>query len=304
MKLNNERKGEFLIILMALLWGLFPVITALSLNTISPLISLGWSTLFAAVFFGLVILLRKKTYELRKKSAYYDLIMTSLLMGVVMYLFYFFGLRTTSAGNASLIALSEVFFSFLLFNIFKKEYISGVHLAGAALILTGAAIVLYPNMTDFRNGDLLIMGAAFTAPFGNYYVKKAREKVSSETIMFVRSSVSAIVVFALIFILGTDFTMAEIKTSLLFLAVNGVLLLGLSKMLWIEAAHRISVTKAVAISSISPLITMLTAWMFMKDAPTGFQLLSFLPMFFGVILLSRNKKPTFKYPEIVNIPVK
>jgi drug/metabolite transporter (DMT)-like permease len=64
--------------------------------------------------------------------------------------------------------------------------------------------------------------------------------------------------------------------------------LGLSKLLWIEGIHRISVTKASALSSMSPLLTLLFAWLLLGNVPSIFQLVSFIPMFFGVLLLSQN----------------
>jgi hypothetical protein len=48
MKPDRERQGEFLILLQALLWSLFPVITILSYGHLPPLISFGWSTFLAA----------------------------------------------------------------------------------------------------------------------------------------------------------------------------------------------------------------------------------------------------------------
>ena len=53
----------------------------------------------------------------------------------------------------------------------------------------------------------------------------------------------------------------KVSSSLLFLVINGVLLLGVSKILWIEGIHRINVTKANALNSLGPLLTLLFAWL-------------------------------------------
>jgi len=203
-------------------------------------------------------------------------------------------LRYTTAGNASLIAQTEIFFSFLFFNIWHKEYISFEHIMGAILMLIGAGIVLYPNVHNFQIGDLMILTASLIAPLGNFFQRRARKKVKSEAILFVRSLISTPVIFIVAYFAKVNFASINFDKTLMLLIINGILLLGLSKLLWVEGIHRINVMKANALNSIAPLSTLLFAWMLIGDIPTKFQLLAFIPMFFGVILLSMNKKKNFR----------
>lgn len=287
-KLSAERQGELFIFGEAALWSLFPIITILSYNKVSPLMSLSVSSLFAALFFGAVITLKKSWQELLNKSALKNILLATFFIGILYYVFYFFGLRYTSAGNASIISLSEVFFSYIFFHVLKKDYIPLEHLIGSALMIAGALVVLYPNMHKFQPGDILILIAAFIAPFGNYYVRKARKVVSTESIMFVRSVISGIVIFIFALVIKGASSYLDVKSSLLFLIINGVFLLGLSKIMWIEGIHRISVTKANALGSLSPLLTLFFVWIFFKTSPTVWQSFSFVPMFFGVVLLGKD----------------
>ena len=162
------------------------------------------------------------------------------------------------------------------------------------LMIVGALIVLYPALQKFKGGELLILAAAFIAPFGNFYSQRARKLVSSETILFIRSFIASAFLLFFCLILKQDLSFLNIKDSLIFLVINGVLMLGLTKIFWIESIHRISITKANALSSMAPLFTLFFAWVFLKDIPTIWQLLSFIPMFFGILLLSTTsltKKP-------------
>lgn len=290
MNLSEEKQGEIIIFFEAALWGLFPVITILSFKNVSPLISLGWSTLFATIFFALVISVKRRWQEMKNKAALKDILLTTLILGVVYYLLFFTGLHYTSAGNAGIIALTEVFFSFLFFHVWRKDHIPATHIVGAILMLIGAAIVLYPNFSKPHSGDILILAASFIAPLGNFFQRSARQKVSSESILFIRCLISAPVIFLFAYLTRADFAAADFKKSFIFLALNGFFLLGLSKILWIEGIHRISVTKATALGSIAPLLTLLFAWLLLNNTPTKFQLFSLIPMFFGVMFLSKNKK--------------
>jgi len=267
------------------------VITILSFDLLPPLISFGWSTLFAALFFGGILTFRHRWGEIRDRSSLRNILWATLFLGILYYGLVFFGLRYTSAGNASLIAATEMFFSFIFFHVWRKDFISLKHILGAIFMLTGVFIVLYPNTTKLHLGDLLILIAAMIAPFGNYFQQRARERVSSEMILFVRSAVSASIVLILACLLKKRFSMTDFKSSIALILINGLLLLGFSKILWVEGIHRISVTKSNALASIAPPLTLLFAWMILHNIPTRFQLLSIVPISFGMVLLSMNKRP-------------
>lgn len=288
MKLSNERKGELFIFCESSLWALFPVITVLSYDNIPPLYSLAFSTLFAAIFFAIILTFKNKWYELKNISAVKDILLATFFIGILYYLFIFIGLRYTNAGNVGIISKAEILFSFLLFNVWKKDYLPPQHILGAVLMIIAAMIILYPNISEFRLGDIIILIAAAFPPFGNFFTRKARINVTSESIMFVRSLISCLVVFLIAIISNSSFSYTGIKNSLIFFIINGVFLLGLSKLFWIEGIHRISVVKANAMGSISPLLTLLFAWIFLHNIPTIWQISSFIPMFFGIILLSIN----------------
>lgn len=290
MKLSKEREGELFIFGEAVLWALFPVLTILSYGKVSPLVSLGISTIFASIFFAIILSIKNKWHEIKNTSAFKDILYATFFIGILYYLFFYFGLRYTSAGNASIIALTEIFFSYLIFNLWKKDPLPLLHIGGAALMLVGALIVLYPNLHKFQLGDILMLIAALFPSFGNFFARRARTKVSSEAIMFVRSIISGAVILILAFIFHSTFSYPDLKDSFIFLFINGVFLLGLSKAMWIEGIARISVVKANALGSVGPLLTLLFAWIFLRNIPTLWQLLAFIPMFLGVILLGMNKK--------------
>ena len=112
-----------------------------------------------------------------------------------------------------------------------------------------------------------------------------------------RSAVSGLFVLLLVVVLRAPFSTADIQASLLFLAINGLLLLGAAKVLWIEGIHRISVVKANALSAAAPLITLFTAWIVFATPPTIWQILAFIPMFIGILLLGVKNKQEVLVPQ-------
>lgn len=290
MHISKEKQGELFIFGEALLWSLFPVLTILSYSKISPMIALGGSTVFAAVFFAIVLSIKKSWHELQNSSGLKDIILTTLILGIAYYILYFFALSFTSAGNASIMALTGIFFNYLFFHIWRKEPISFLHVVGITLMVMGAFTVLYPRMDEFRGGELLILLASSLVPIGNVFQQRARTKVSGDTIMFIRSIGTALVILPLAIFLHNDFNYLHLKDSLWFFVINGVFLMGLSKIFWIEGIHRITVTKASALESTAPLFTLFFAWILLSNKPTIWQIYAFIPMFLGVVLLGTVRK--------------
>lgn len=290
MKLSKERQGELYIFFEAMFWGLFPVITILSYNKFSPLVSLFWSTLFAAAFFAIVLTVKKKWYEIKDTSALKDILILTFFNGILFYLLNFFGLQNASAGNVSILLLTQILTSYIFFHVLRRDYIPKTHIIGAVLMVAGALVILLPKMQSFRGGEYLIILSTIIAPIGNFFTQKARKKVDSSCIMFIRSFVSLIFFLLLILIFNNKLSLPDLKNSYVYLIINGVFILGLSKVFWIEGIHRISVVKANSLETFSPLFALFFAWVLLGNIPTSFQLLSFIPMFFGVMLLSRQTK--------------
>lgn len=288
MKLSNQRQGELYVLGGLLLWSLFPIFIQISYSNTTPFTSLWVSSIFAAVFFAVLLTARKKWKELLEKQAVVYALYSTFFTGILYYLLYFLSLQYSSAGNISILALSEAFFSFLLFHVWRREYIPKEHIYGALLILTGAVIVLAPSLTTFRIGDVLIILGAAIVPMGNMYAQKARKIVSTESLMFVRGVAGALAIFLLSLVLKSNSPLQNIVASLPFLVANGLLILGLSSNFWIEGIHRIPVAKANALSAMGPLLTIFFAWLIFKTPPTAWQLVSFVPMFFGIILIGKK----------------
>lgn len=286
MALSEQKKGEFHSLLSAFLNGFFPVVVVLSYTTLPSLIALAWTTLFAAFFFAGVLSYRKLWYELRDPRLWRYGAAIAFFIGFGVYGLYFLGLEQTTPGNASIIILFEVFTSFVFFRLFKGERLSFDYAIGAVLVTLGALIVLGRDFSSVHTGDLLIFATTLIAPVGNYFQQKARTIASSESTMFLRSILSIPLILLLAIFFGSYASFRDVFTSLPFLVVNGILLLGLAKMFWIEAIHRISVAKATALASIAPFVTLLCAWLILNQSPTLWQFLSLIPFVLGTLLLT------------------
>ena len=284
--MTESRKGELYILVEGILWAFFPIVTTLSYASVSGLASLAWSTLISMFFFAAIVTYRKRWHEMWNAQLWKYVSGLVFFIGILFYVFYFLGLESTTPGNAAIIELFEVFTSFLFFHFFRGEAMSKEYQLGAALMLVGAIIVLGKNFSEINRGDLLILLATVCAPAGNFFQQKARNIASAEMVLLLRTVCATPFLFFLAYAFHASASAAQIKEVIVFLLLNGILFLGLSKILWVEAIHRISVTKAIALNVIRPFLTLVFAWIVLAQAPSAAQFLSLVPFLFGVLLLT------------------
>lgn len=293
MQISETQNGELLVVVKALVSSISPILIVFALSSVGPFASLAMSNFFAVLFFASLLTLKGKWQEVFKKSLFLDGLAAAVFIGLGLYGLYFYGLKFTTAGNASIIVLMEIFFSYLFFNVWKKEDFSKTHALGALLMVVGALLVLFPksNTTSFNTGDLLILCAVAFGPMGNYFQQKLRKKVSTDSALFIRYLLSLPLVCLLAIIFKEMPSAESLLKSLPYLLIFGLVMLGANNILWLEAIHRISVTKAISLVSLSPFFTLLFAYFLLKEVPGPWQLLSLVPLGLGVRLLTK-KNPT------------
>ena len=64
--------------------------------------------------------------------------------------------------------------------------------------------------------------------------------------------------------------------------------MGISKIFWLEAINRITVTRVLAIHGFVPMLTILLLWIFRGIEPSIPQIISGIPMIIGVYFLSKK----------------
>jgi len=289
---SREIQGEVIMFFENAMWALFPIFVLLTVSKVSSIFAAGISTLFAALFFAVLITIKRQWHEIKIKKALRDILIMTALIGVIFYVLLFIGIKQTTAGNAGIILLMEVFFTMIILGLWKKEKQTIKTIGGGGLMVIGAFFVMFKGTFAFNQGDLIILLATAIPPIGNYYAQRARKLVSANMIMFIRSAIAGFFILGLAFLLEQPPGLIDIQNSLLNLFVTGFIILGLSKILWIEAIHRITITKAISLSAYAPAFTLVFAYFILGDIPTIWQILGFLPMLAGVYLITeiRNFK--------------
>ncbi len=284
--------GEIFSISSALLGGLFPVITVLTFRTLPPILTASIVTGLSALLFAGILTVTHGWGPTLSRADVRDIAVVALVIGFVYYALSFLGLRYTTPGNASIVSFMEVFFTFLFLNVLTKhEPFVPRHLVGGMCMVAGASLILLPHSSGWYSGDLIVLFAAMFPPLANAAAQRVRRRhVSSTYILFWRAAVAAPLLFILSRIFESSAPLSIDLTGIMLLLVSGLLNMGLSKMFWMEALHRMPVTKSLSVLSIQPLFTLFFAYIFLRQSATTVQLLSLVPMAAGMFLLMKRPR--------------
>jgi len=287
--MTREREGELLMVGLSILESWFPILSIISLSFIGALHTYAFSLLVSLIFF--LTLMRKKRllFELKNRDAYRDLLLTSFWI-TTLFVLVFLGMQYTTAGNMSVIIFLQLLFSYLYFNILGRDKMDFIHGFGALIMGIGAVIILFPDNLNFNIGDWIILLAAAIAPIANLYSQRARRFCSSETVLGFRTIIALPVISVLAYFVEPQISLENILKALPYIVLIGVLIFGLSKILWMEALHRISITKISAMIALVPPMTLLFAYIYLDEIPQIRQIIGIIPILIGGYFLTKPIK--------------
>ncbi|MBN2896249.1 MAG: DMT family transporter [Campylobacterales bacterium] len=283
----HERKGELYAFSLSALEGFFPIFSIYTIQAYGAVTAYGYTIALSTLLFLLLQWRYGLLREMFDPAVHRDLLLTSLFIAL-LFLGIFIGLRYTTAANASVIMVLQLFFSYLYFNFFGQERMRALHLTGAALMGIGAIVVLLPQSWRFNPGDLIILASAAIAPLANYYQKRARARVSGLSVMSARNLIALPFLAVAAFAFESPVNPLEHPKALGFLLLNATLIFVLAKLLWVEALHYISVTKLSALAAFIPLWTLLFVYLIDGLIPSTQSLLGACAVVTGAMALTRR----------------
>jgi drug/metabolite transporter (DMT)-like permease len=287
--LSRQRQGEASVVLLTLIEAWFPILSLQLVADLGPLSSYALAALLAASVFVCLLGVQGRVHCLWQGKARFDLWMTAFWI-TLLFTLVFWGLQTTTAGNMAVILFLQVLFAYLYFHVLGRQPMSFGHSLGAFLMTLGAVFVLFPENFRLNSGDGLVLLAALIAPLANYHQQRARRHVDSITLLGFRNLVAFPVLFVLASIVEGLPSWEALAAHWLSLLLLGVGIFGFSKWLWVEALHRISITKTSALASLTPVFTLVFAYFWLNESPSLQQCLGVIPILLGGILITRPLK--------------
>jgi drug/metabolite transporter (DMT)-like permease len=181
--------------------------------------------------------------------------------------FFFLGTARTTGMNTGLLLQLEPFYSMILGALFLGEAFELSQGGAVALMVAGAALIVYRGASAFNAGDLLILAVPLFQQLSHVVTKQILHKLSAPTVIpAVRLLLSGVVISVFAATRNPSALQALSSPSVwLSVLVFGLIFRGLDCYLWYEAIARIPLVRASALIPVSAAISFAGAMLILGE---------------------------------------
>jgi len=288
-RFSEETVGVILVLISILFYGLEPIVSKYTVNTVNPIFTATISILFASIIPLLILINKGMVKELFKRENILYLFSISFFGSVIALILFLVGVGMTSGISASLLLQIEPIYSTLLGFFILKEAISKRQFSAMFLIIIGVGIIFYNGTLQVNYGDILVLLTPLFYQISHIIVKKVMKKIEDDVIIAGRF-LYAVPIFLILSTLGGA-NQFEVLFQPLYFSL--LLFLGVSwalgYILWIKAIKRINLSKATVIVAPYPVLSVILAWIVLSEVPSVYQITGLILVFIGIYVIGKTR---------------
>ncbi len=267
----------------------FPIFTYFALQTLPIFWLIALSTLIGFLFW-LIIFIKEKLYvQYHKKEILFPTFLSVLFLWSA-WVMYFFWIKYSSPSTASILLLLQTFYAFVIFNLLWKEDYSIKQVLWALLMLVGWIVILYKWDSFVNLWALIMIITSLFFTIWSYYTKKASLAWANPFFLLINRNLLMLIattILAFVFVGPVDISL--IKHNIVWIILIWFFILFLSKTLWIVSLSKLDWFVAISMLPIIPLLVMIFSFIVLQKYPTYQEVLWFIPIFIGAILLLKKR---------------
>ena len=292
---NTEKYGIFLALLSAVLYALSTPFSKILLEKIPSTMMAGLLYIGAGIGMGAIAFFRKHTKKNSENGKFtkaeMPYVFAMILLDIAAPISLMFGLRMTSAANASLLNNFEyVATALIAFSVFHEK-ISRRLLFGIFFTVFSCALLSFEGSSslDFSKGSALVLLSAILWGIENNCTRALSEK-DPMIIVLLKGIFCGGTSFVLALILGEK---AENFLSIVFVLLLGLVSYGLSIFVFVYAQRYLGAAKTSVYSAATPFVATALSLVIFREIPEAKYIVALLLMIFGAFL-SSSDEPIFK----------
>ena len=193
-------------------------------------------------------------------------------------------------GTASLLSKTSVLFTLLLGVFWLRERLRPVEIAGALLALTGAFIIGFQPGDYLRFGSLMILISTFLYALHTAIVKRHGEGIEFGDFFLFR--IGSIAFFLFLFAVARGQLVWPTPIAWALVIVAGTVDVVISRSLFYLSLRRMRMSIHTIILTLSPVVTIIWAFILFDDVPTRISLIGGALVILGVFAATaRMRRP-------------
>jgi len=290
---RKEKEGVLLVMICVFIHGAQPILGKYGVSLVQPLFFASLTNLIAAASLILIILLKRESLFLLMERRYFLSLMSIGFFGTTLSnILFFYGVRLTSGINSAILLQVEPIYALIIGYLLLQERVTLRQMISTLLIIFGTLLVIYQGTFKLNWGDTLVLLTPLCYQVGHLFSKQllSQTEISPLFIAAGRTLFGGIFLFMLNQLVGVNqFEHLKDLSILGILIFYGVVIYGLTYYTFYESIKRINLSKATAIISVYPAISIILAWFILQEIPDFFQISGFFIILLGIIYLSYVK---------------
>jgi drug/metabolite transporter (DMT)-like permease len=285
---------DFLLLCMALIWGLNFIVVKFATGVFAPLAFTSMRVLLAVIVLWAIFLARRLPLPGRRD------ILVMLALGVlgngIYQILWVEGMARTRASDAALLVAASPAFIEVLGWLRGNDRaglrgIGGIALSlfGIGLVVTGAANAAAGTSTFA--GNAFILGSVLCWSVYSVFLRPVTTRVDGLTLSAVTMTggVVPLLIVGAPSLATTDWG-AVPRLGWAAFAYSGLLALVVAYLFWYRGVRVLGATRASMYSNLQPLVAMLAAWPLLGETPRAMQLMG-AACIVGGLLITRTAAP-------------
>ena len=290
---KREREGVVLVIICVFIHGAHPILGKYGVSLVSPLFFASLTNLIAAVGLVSIILLKRESLAILIKKRFFILLLLIGFFGTTLSnIMFFYGVRLTSGINSAILLQVEPIYALIIGYLLLRERVSSRQILSTLLIISGTLLVIYQGTTRMNWGDILILLTPLCYQTGHFFSKQLLDETEISPLFIAtgRTLYGGLILLLLNQFTGTHEFNILIQPSIFGVFVfYGIVVYALSYLTFYGAIKRINLSKASAIISVYPAISIILARFILKEVPDFYQLGGFFIIMLGIFYLANLK---------------
>jgi len=290
--------GYVAVVVTSFLLGLFPTLSKPIISNVNPIFYTSICS-FAPFFVFTPLSInssrKKKGVSDQPKSPrgrlFSIVLLSSVVGGILGPSFYFFGLQSTTAADASLLANAEMVFTIVIATFAFRERLNTIGLVAVILVSTGVIVVatnleFSSSVLNFAQpGHLMILISGLCWGTDNNIITYVSEKIDVVRFVQIRSSIVGPVMLVISYLASV---FPPDTSELLNIFIIGLIIFGASMYSNFLALKFLGAIRSTLIFPISSLFGLLAAYLVLHEVIGVYQIVSVGIIFVGIYLMTRT----------------
>jgi len=290
---KKEKEGVILVIICVFIHGALPILGKYGVSLVHPLFFAALTNLIAATGLIIFILFRKIPIRtLLDKRFFLSLLFIGFFGTTISNILFFYGVRLTSGINSAILLQIEPIYALFIGYILLNEKVTLRQIITTIIIIFGTLLVVYQGTLTLNWGDLLVLGTPLGYQIGHFFSKRLLNQYDLNPLFIAagRTLYGGIFLFVISQMAGVhEFDRLKEMNILGILIFYGIVIYALTYYTFYESIKRINLSKASAIISAYPAVSIILAWFILSEIPDFYQMSGFLTILLGIVYLSNIK---------------